>query len=100
MDAALDLAMQHAAPTREVMIAGGAKVYALFLPHTDRMYVTWVEAHVEGDTLFPAYDAAEWRETSREDHAADERNPHACSFRVLERVSGRLDSPSRHPLVL
>ena len=100
VDAALDLAMQHAAPSREVMILGGAKVYALFLPHTDRMYVTWVDAAVEGDTFFPEYDAGEWRETSREDHAADARNPYVCSFRVLERVSGRLDSPSRHPLVL
>jgi len=100
VETALELAMQHAAPTREVMILGGAAVYALFLPHTDRMYVTCVDAHVQGDTFFPVYDVAEWQETAREDHAADERNPHAFSFRVLERISGRLDSPIRRPFVL
>jgi dihydrofolate reductase len=100
LDQALELATQHAAPTREVMILGGAAVYALFLPHADRMYVTWVDARVQGDTFFPRYDVAEWRESAREDHTADERNPHAYSFRVLERVSGRSDSPSRHPVVL
>ena len=38
---------------KEVMIIGGGQVYDLFLPYCDRVYITRIEADLEGDTKFP-----------------------------------------------
>jgi dihydrofolate reductase len=70
----------------EIMLVGGAGLYAQMLPMVARMYLTYVHAHVQGDARFPEFDAGAWRETRRERHAADERNPHDYSFVDLERA--------------
>ena len=62
LDAAL--AATHAAP--EVFVVGGAELYRLALPRADRLYLTLLDAEYPGDTLFPEFDAADWRETARE----------------------------------
>jgi len=62
LDAAL--AAAHAAP--EVFVIGGAELYRLALPRADRLYLTLLDAEYPGDTLFPEFDAADWRETARE----------------------------------
>ncbi|OON94394.1 MAG: diacylglycerol kinase [Candidatus Epulonipiscioides saccharophilum] len=36
-------------------IIGGAKIYELFLPYTDVLYITEVNLNVAGDTLFPEF---------------------------------------------
>lgn len=71
--------------TEEVMVIGGAAVYATFLPRATRLYVTRVHAHLEGDTFFPVLDPADWLEVEHSEHPADERNPHAYTFVLLER---------------
>ena len=68
----------------EAMIMGGAEIYALALPHTDRLYLTEVHADVEGDAFFPEYDKASWQEVAREDFAAEGPNPYNYSFVVYE----------------
>lgn len=65
----------------EIMIIGGAQIYALALPMAQRIYLTEVHEKIEGDAWFPDYNAAEWRETAREDF---EGNP-AFSFVTLDR---------------
>ena len=40
----------------QLFIGGGADVYAQFLPHVDRLELTLVEGHYEGDTFFPPYE--------------------------------------------
>lgn len=69
----------------EVMIIGGADIYALALPHATRLYVTEIEADIEGDVFFPEFDRSAWREVSSVSHAADDK--HSASFRIsmLER---------------
>ncbi|SIS49591.1 dihydrofolate reductase [Thalassolituus maritimus] len=68
----------------EAMIMGGAEIYALALPHTDRLYLTEVHADVEGDAFFPEYDKSRWQEVAREDFAAEGPNPYNYSFVVYE----------------
>jgi dihydrofolate reductase len=82
----LDAAISLAGDADEVMVVGGASLYAEALPLVSRMYLTRVHADVDGDTRFPAYDETEWRVTAREAHAADARNPHAYTFLTLERA--------------
>jgi dihydrofolate reductase len=45
-------------------VIGGGAVYAAFLPHADRIVVTDVDVHVDGDTWAPALDGG-WRQASR-----------------------------------
>jgi len=52
----------------DVMVAGGAQVYAAALPVADRQVLTRVHLSPDGDTRYPAYDPAEWNETGREHH--------------------------------
>ena len=48
--------------TPELMVIGGAEVYALALPVADRLYFTRVQGRFEGDVYFPPYDESEWIE--------------------------------------
>ena len=70
----------------EVMIIGGAEVYALFFPKVTRMYLTLVHAEIEGDVFFPAFGVGKWKETSRQFHPADEANAYDYTFVTMERA--------------
>ena len=71
----------------EIMVIGGALIYELFLPHVDRLYLTQVDAEVDGDAFFPDYEAvAEWQTVFREDHVADKKNGYNYSFQQLNRI--------------
>lgn len=69
----------------EAIVMGGAEIYALALPHADRLYLTQVHADVEGDAHFPPLDLTQWHELGREDFAAQGPNPYDYSFLILER---------------
>lgn len=69
----------------EVMVIGGAQIYALALPMADRLYLTEVHAEVEGDAFFPAFDRSAWQEVAREDFEASGPNPYNYSFLILEK---------------
>lgn len=73
----------------ESLVIGGAEIYALALPHADRLYLTQVHAEVQGDAHFPLLDPAQWREVAREDFSAVEPNPYDYSFIVLDRAEGK-----------
>lgn len=66
----------------EVAVIGGAEVFALFLPHADRIELTEVHAAPEGDAVVPAFEG--WREVAREDFPAEGERP-AYSFVTLVR---------------
>ena len=83
----LDAALELVSGEPELMVIGGGEVYRLAWARTDRIYLTRIHADVEGaDTFFPEIQDGRWREVSREDHRADEKNPFDYSFLLLERV--------------
>jgi dihydrofolate reductase len=82
--AGLAEAMAAAGPVDEVMIIGGAAVYAAALPLAHRVYLTEIHAAPDGDTVLPPFDPAAWVETARDDHGANGDAP-AYSFVTLER---------------
>lgn len=84
--ASLDDAIARLQGHEELMIIGGASFYEQVLPRADRLYLTLVDADVDGDAFFPEYHRDQWREVSREAHAADDRNPYRYSFVTLDRV--------------
>jgi dihydrofolate reductase len=56
----------------EVMVIGGAQIFAEALPHTDRLIVTEIDKVFNCDTFFPEIDRQQWEETARERHHSDE----------------------------
>ncbi len=78
-------ALELAAGAEEVVVIGGAEIYAAFLSRTERLYLTEIQGRFQGDTHFPAIDRSQWREVERTERPADEKNPYVCHFLVLER---------------
>ena len=81
----IDAALKAAKDAEEVMIIGGASLYEQTLPLAQRLYMTIVHADVKGDAWFPEFDLNQWKEKQRLEHPADDKNPHPCSFVVMER---------------
>lgn len=69
----------------EVMVIGGAEIYAALLPEVDRIYLTEVDARPDGDATFPDLDASQWVETSREPLSRTPRDDHDATLVVLDR---------------
>ncbi len=53
-------AMMLAGEAEELMIIGGEQVYKQFLHMADRMYLTFIDKKVEGDTYFPLLSFDKW----------------------------------------
>lgn len=81
----LDEAIQAAGDVPEVMVIGGGRIYEQMLNRADRLYLTHIDAEVEGDTQFPDYEPDEWQSTFSEFHDADEQNSHSYCFEILDR---------------
>lgn len=88
LDEGLEVARRAAqrAGVDEIMIIGGEDVFREVLPQARRIYLTEVHATPQADTWFPDLDGTEWREMSREAHAAGPKDDHAFSFVVLDRI--------------
>jgi dihydrofolate reductase len=84
---ALDLAEQLTDydANAEAMVIGGAQIFATLFPRADMLYLTLVQAEIDGDVFFPEFPAEDWQLVSRDEHAANERNPYPYSVLVLER---------------
>lgn len=70
----------------EIMIIGGATIFAQALPLASRLYLTIIDHEFTGDTFFPVWVKTEWQEIKREQHAPDEKNVYRYSFVDLKRV--------------
>ncbi len=82
-------ALNAAGDAPEVMIIGGAHLYAQTLPQADRLYLTQVEGSFEGDTWFPAFNSDDWLRESIQSHQPDEKNPWRYCFETLTRKPRR-----------
>lgn len=74
-----------AADAPEIMVIGGAQLYGHFLPQADRLYLTFVDATLDGDAWFPDYTQQPWLLLESHPHPADDKNPYPCSFHIFGR---------------
>lgn len=51
---------------REVMIGGGAAVYAAAMPYADLQVISEIPLTPAGDTRYPSFEGKRWREVSRD----------------------------------
>ncbi len=87
VDPGLEIARQNG--EQECFIIGGAEIYKLAMPYTTRLYLTEIDAVIEGDTYFPDYEKIQWKEVSRQHHPADERHKYAFDIAVYDRITHR-----------
>ncbi len=80
----IEQALEVAGEVEEVMIIGGGAIYAACLPMANKLYVTHIEAEIDGDTQFPDW-GTEFKETYSEAYQADEKNAYNMRFTVLEK---------------
>src|SRR5699024_4652706 len=78
IDTARAFAAAHGAA--QLVVMGGAQVYAATLPLAQRLYITRIHARFEGDTWFPAVDWSQWQLISSEEHVPEDKATPACTF--------------------
>ena len=70
----------------EIMVIGGGAIYQHCLPFADKLYITHINATIDGDTQFPSYDLEnDWKKVSSEVREADEKNAFELDFCVYQR---------------
>ena len=72
------------ARAEQIMVIGGAEIYALAMPIATRIELTHVHLSPEGDAFFPLPDPGVWQETAREEIAAEDTTP-AHDFLTFKR---------------
>lgn len=80
----IEEALSAAGDVEEVMIIGGGTIYQACLEKAHKLYVTHIDAQVDGDTQFPAWSSG-FKEVHCETYQADEKNAYDMRFVVLER---------------
>ncbi|HEX5262609.1 MAG TPA: dihydrofolate reductase, partial [Phenylobacterium sp.] len=71
---------------REVCVIGGASLFELALAKAGRIYLTEIDADVEGDVTLPPFDKTRWREVSAKACPAGDGDDYPFTIRVLERA--------------
>ena len=70
---------------KEAFVIGGGEIYKEAMPVADRIYLTRVDAVLEGDTFFPEINTKEWRMHSEASFLPDEKHAYAYHFQVWEK---------------
>jgi len=67
----------------EIMVIGGEQIYRMTLPAAKRLYLTQVEAEVEGDAFFPEIDINDWQQVAETHPELTDTHPYR--FLILDR---------------
>lgn len=81
-----EAALAAAAHDARIFVIGGAQLYQALLARADTLLITEVLAEVDGDAVFPTFDAAAFAEVGREFHAADRDNEFDVEFVEYRRI--------------
>ena len=81
----IEEALREVNDSEEVMIIGGMSLYKQTLPIADRLYMTVIDADIDGDAWFPDFDMSNWNVVESHKHTVDEKNAYACDFTILQR---------------
>jgi dihydrofolate reductase len=70
----------------EVFVIGGAQIYEVFIPMTERMYITEVKTPFTCDTYFPDYAKEDWEMIGDELFAPNDKNLFPVRFVTLQKA--------------
>ena len=65
---------------KENFVIGGASIYKLLLPKTEKLYITKINQEFEGDVYFPKIEEDEWKIVEREKGLKDDKNPYDYEY--------------------
>lgn len=82
----LESALDFVKDSNEIMLIGGGELFKQYLPLADKLYLTEIQAQIEGDTFFPDINWSEWKIEFEQYRPADEKNSYDCRFLILERI--------------
>lgn len=71
----------------EVFVIGGGAIYRALMDQVEKLYITWVETDVEGDTFFPLEALKDFTEVHREE-TVDAASGTALAFTTYVRRKG------------
>lgn len=78
-------AMSRLDQKKEIFIIGGAQIFSLAWPLVDRLYLTKIDANIDGDIFLSGFQVDDWQLVDCENHSADEKNKYNYSFEVYVR---------------
>ena len=81
----LDEALGRFRESEEVFVLGGESVFRQALTKASRIYLTEVEAIIEGDASFPEIDQALWKPIREEYRERDQNNQYNLYFKEYVR---------------
>ena len=81
----LETALALLREENEVFVLGGASVFIQALPLVEKLYLTIVHAHIEGDAFFPAVSLGDWELISSEYHGIDDAHAYSFSMNLYVR---------------
>jgi dihydrofolate reductase len=80
MEEAISIANQQ--DYKELFVIGGGEIYQQSMLLADKIYLTRVDAVLEGDTFFPAIEKDKWKMVSEQSFSADEKHQYAYHFQL------------------
>lgn len=84
LEQAVELA-KNFANVDEIMVLGGGELFRQAMPLADKLYLTEIQAEIEGDTFFE-FDEENWQLKSELWSEIDEQNSYRCRFMLFERM--------------
>lgn len=69
----------------EIMIIGGGELYKQAMPLANKLYLTEIQAEINGDTFFE-FDETQWQQVAEKWSEVDEQNSYRCRFMILDKL--------------
>lgn len=76
----------HNADYKEAFVIGGGEIFNEAMPLANKIYLTRVDAKVEGDVFFPEINTQDWQLVSEQSFLADEKHAYAYHFQLWQRI--------------
>ena len=70
---------------KEIFVIGGAEIFKTSFDKANRIYLTRIHHHFDGDVYFPEVSANQWRLVQSRFCQADEKNAYSHTFQIWER---------------
>ncbi|QGM80789.1 type 3 dihydrofolate reductase [Otariodibacter oris] len=83
LEQAVELAKSFA-NVDEIMIIGGGELFKQAMPLATKLYITEIQANIDGDTFFE-FKENDWKLEKEEFSKIDEKNDHVCHFMIFSR---------------
>lgn len=80
-------AVLELAKTEPLYIIGGSSIYTQFLPFTDQLIISTLDAEFEGNVIFPEFNQADWHVHDERHVPADADNCYSFTIQWLNRAA-------------